>query len=121
MSKEAAEAAISTKCDFANGAAELWTEPGILCKEAAEAAISTECDFANGAAELWTEPGILCKEAAGAAVSTKCDFANGAAELWTESKRPNIFCQLAGADLSIGIIPPKFKEAKEIDMYISKC
>ena len=27
MSKEAAAAAVSTKCDFANGAAELWTEP----------------------------------------------------------------------------------------------
>ena len=27
MSKEAAEAVISTECGFANGAAELWTEP----------------------------------------------------------------------------------------------
>ena len=62
MSKEAAEAAISTKCDFANGAAELWTEPGILCKEAAEAAISTKCDFANGAAELWTGRYIFAKK-----------------------------------------------------------
>lgn len=69
----------------------------------------------------WGERPYMSKEAAEAAISTKCDFANGAAELWTESKRPNIFCQLAGADLSIGIIPPKFKEAKEIDMYISKC
>ena len=45
MSKEAAEAVISTECGFANGAAELWTEPR---KEAAEAAISTECGFASG-------------------------------------------------------------------------
>ena len=54
-----------------------WDERPNMSKEAAEAAIGTKCDFANGAAELWTEPGILCKEAAGAAVSTKCDFANG--------------------------------------------
>ncbi len=48
MSKEAAEAAKSTQCGFANGAPELWTE----CKEAAEAAKSTQCGFANGAPEL---------------------------------------------------------------------
>ena len=64
MSKEAAGAAISTECGFANGAAELWTEP-------------TECGFANGAAELWTEPETPYKEAAGAAISTECGFANG--------------------------------------------
>ena len=55
MSKEAAAAAVSTKCVFANGAAELlWTEPERqnMSKEAAAAAVSTKCDFANGAAEL---------------------------------------------------------------------
>ena len=55
MSKEAAAAAVSTECDFANGAAELLrTEPERpnMSKEAAAAAVSTECDFANGAAEL---------------------------------------------------------------------
>ena len=44
MSKEAAAAAVSTKCDFANGAAELlWTEPErqSMSKEAAAAAVST--------------------------------------------------------------------------------
>ena len=48
-----------------------------MSKEAAEAAVSTECGFANGAAELWTEPETPYKEAAGAAVSTECGFANG--------------------------------------------
>ena len=46
-------------------------------QEAAGAAVSTECGFANGAAELWTEPETPYKEAAGAAVSTECGFANG--------------------------------------------
>ena len=44
MSKEAAAAAVSTKCVFANGAAELlWTEPErqSMSKEAAAAAVST--------------------------------------------------------------------------------
>ena len=48
-----------------------------MSKEAAGAAVSTECGFANGAAELWTEPATPYKEAAGAAVSTECGFANG--------------------------------------------
>ena len=43
-----------------------------MSKEAAGAAISTECGFANGAAELWTEPETPYKEAAGAAISTEC-------------------------------------------------
>ena len=38
--QEAAGAAVSTKCGFANGAA-----------ERKDAAVSTECGFANGAAE----------------------------------------------------------------------
>ena len=48
-----------------------------MSKEAAGAAVSTECGFANGAAELWTESETPYKEAAGAAVSTECGFANG--------------------------------------------
>ena len=48
-----------------------------MSKEATGAAVSTECGFANGAAELWTEPETTYKEAAGAAVSTECGFANG--------------------------------------------
>ena len=50
MSKEAAEAAVSTQCGFANGAPELITDaPVPTGKEAAEAAVSTQCGFANGA------------------------------------------------------------------------
>ena len=47
MSKEAAAAAVSTKCDFANGAAELWTEPERpnMSKGAAQAAESTLVRF----------------------------------------------------------------------------
>ena len=47
MSKEAAVAAVSTKCDFANGAAELWTEPERpnMSKTAAKAAVSTSVRF----------------------------------------------------------------------------
>ena len=82
MSKEAAGAAVSTECGFANGAAELWTEPETPYKEAAEAAISTKCAALRmGAAEvLRTEPKRpnMSKEAAEAAISTECGFANGA-------------------------------------------
>ncbi len=52
MSKEAAQAAVSTECGFANGAAELGKS---ACKEAAQAAVSTECGFANGAVDIFTE------------------------------------------------------------------
>ena len=49
-----------------------WSERQNMSKEAAAAAVSTKCDFANGAAELWTEPERqnMSKEAAAAAVST---------------------------------------------------
>ena len=49
-----------------------WSERQNMSKEAAAAAVSTKCDFANGAAELWTEPErqSMSKEAAAAAVST---------------------------------------------------
>ena len=39
-----------------------WGERPYMSKEAAEAAISTKCDFANGAAELWTGRYIFAKK-----------------------------------------------------------